>query len=87
MEKNEQLVTIVLIKNYWEGYFQSLAWLVALIACIGFAVWVDSTAMQWVMGIFWMLSVISMAVSQQKKKRFTPNDAIAEIQQYVKNEN
>lgn len=86
MAKTEEQIVIVLIKNYWEGFFQSLAWLIALSAGIGVAVWLESAAMQWAMAIFWFISVIAWAISASKKRRFTPEDAIAEIQQYVKTE-
>lgn len=77
-EKPEE-VTIVLIKNYWSGYLQSVAWLAALAACIGLAVWLESTAMQWVMAIFWFLSVIGWAMGERARKRMTPEDALREI--------
>ena len=83
MEKKKEQITIVLIKNYWEGFFQSLAWIAVLTASIGLAVWLDSTAMQWVMALLWFLTLIGWAIGKSAKMRMTPEDAVSEIQKMI----
>ena len=73
-------ITIILIKNYWEGWLQSCAWFSVLAVSMGFAVWLKSTAMQWVMAIIWLLAMIGWAIGETTSKRRTPEQAIAEIQ-------
>ena len=71
--------TIVLIESYWEGYFQSIAWLAVLAASMGLAVWMESTAMQWVIADLWFLSIIFWVFGTDK--RLTPDQAIARIEE------
>lgn len=72
-EKKEHM--IVLVENYWEGYFQSIVWLLTLAAFMGYAVWIGSSAMQWIMGIFWFLMMVSITIDSVNKRRFTIEDA------------
>ena len=77
MSENTQRHSIVLIENYWVGYFQSIAWLALLALAMGFGVWIESTAMQWVMTVFWMVSLIGTISGQAK--RLTIDQAYARI--------
>lgn len=79
----EKQVMIVLIESYWEGYAQSLAWIFALGAAMSFAVWIESTAMQWVMAFFWMTTMIGWAIGENSTRKRTPEQAIAEIQAII----
>lgn len=81
--EKEEFVTIVLIKSYWEGFLQSVLWLAVLALSMAFAVWIGSSAMQWVMAIFWFVMMIGWAGGNFKKKRFTPEDAISEINKHM----
>ncbi len=76
---SEDRHTIVLIESYWEGYFQSIAWIAVLSASMGLAVWLESTAMQWVMAGFWLLSLIGWVSG--RAKRLPPDQAIARIEE------
>lgn len=81
MSEEKTEVTIVLIKNYWTGYLQSLAWLAALVAVTAIGIWLESRAMQWMMAIFWMLSIIGWAHGERARLKRTPDEAIKEIQE------
>ncbi len=81
-EKRE--LTIVLIKDYWSGFWQSIAWLSILAVFMGFGVWIGSSAMQWMMAIFWFISLIDWAMGERTQKRLTPEDAMAEIKKHIK---
>lgn len=76
-------VTIVLITNYWKGYLQSIAWMVVLGCGIAFAVWIESTAMQWAMAIVWFFSMIAWAVGESARMKRTPEQALIEIQKII----
>jgi hypothetical protein len=84
MIKEKQHV-IVLIENYWEGFFQSVAWLLALAAATYFSVWIGSVAMQWVMALCVLMSIISVTNEQIQKRRFTVSDAIKRLNE-IQNE-
>ncbi len=83
MADQDKTITIVLIKNYWSGYLHSLAWIAALTAGIALAVWLQSTAMQWVMAVFWFMTLIGWAMGEKARKSRTPEDAITEIQALI----
>ncbi len=78
---------IVLIKNYWETYIQSIAWLVVLAVAMSFAVWIGSSAMQWVMAFSWLFTLIGWVGGQHKRRSRTPEDAITEIQAMIEPDN
>lgn len=83
MKTEPETITIVLIKSYWETYIQSIAWLVVLAVAMSFAVWIGSSAMQWVMAFFWLFTLIGWAAGQHKRISRTPEDAITEIQAMI----
>ena len=87
MKAEPEAITIVLIKSYWETYIQSIAWLVVLAGAMSFAVWIDSSAMQWVMAFFWFFTLIGWAAGQRKRLSRTPEDAITEIQAMTEPDN
>jgi len=76
--------TIVIVENYWEGYLHSIAWFGALVAMIIFAVYIESSAMQWIMGIMWFLAMITWVVNLNKKIRMTLDEAAAKIEELKK---
>jgi hypothetical protein len=82
-ETNEKTVVIILVKNGWERLVQQSAWFAVLVACMSFAVLVDSQAMQWAMGFIWLMTLISFVLEYNKRRRCTPEQAIAEIQRYI----
>ena len=79
-------IKIVIIKNYWERWLQSCAWFFILAVSMSFAVWLKSTAMQWIMAIVWLLAMICWAVEETARKRITPEQAIAELQELLPEE-
>ena len=74
-------VTIVLIENYWEGYLHSIMWFASLAAMMAIAVYLQSSAMQWVMGILWTIALIGATAQRIEKIRMTPDEAIARIKE------
>jgi hypothetical protein len=66
---------IVLVENYWEGFWQSITWLAVLTAGIALAIHLQSSAMQWVLSVLWFISMLGWAVEQTKRKRMTLADA------------
>ena len=77
---SEKIHTIVLIENYWGGYVQSIAWFAALAVFMWFAVYIGSSAMQWVMALAWLAACVSHFTGKALSSRKKPDDAIAEIQ-------
>jgi cobalamin biosynthesis protein CobD/CbiB len=71
--------TIVLIRNYWDVFWGSLLWLAVLVAMIGVGVYLESSAMQWVMVILWAISLVAEAYQRTEKSKMTLDDALAKL--------
>ncbi|MDX5592552.1 hypothetical protein [Pseudovibrio sp. SPO723] len=76
-------MTLVLIKNYWDGLAQSAVWLLILAAFMSFAVWIGSSAMQWIMAFFWFVILVQWASGRRNVKRRTATQALKEIQKVI----
>ena len=81
---DKQEHVIVLIENYWEGYASSVAWFATLAACIAYAVWIESTAMQWIMGVFWFFACIGWNMQRREKIKMPLDEAIARLDELKK---
>ena len=62
---------IVVVKNWPDTILHDLASVATFVVMIGTGVYLESTAMQWIGGLMWLLWVVSFASIVAKKGRMT----------------
>ena len=80
---DDSKVIIALIANKWEGLTHSVIWLFALSVTMAVAVWLESVIMQGMICILWTLCIFEWVSRISKKNRFTPAEAIKEIERII----
>ena len=71
--------TIILITNYWTGFLHSIVWFATLIVMMAYAIYIESAAMEWLIGFMWILAVLGESIKRLNKVRLTLDEALEKL--------
>lgn len=68
---------IIIRESLGESIAKDVASVAALTAAVSLGVWLESSAMQWIGGVLWIIAIVSRLLRLLKDKRMSIEDARA----------
>ena len=78
MKNNEQIIMLV-DDRLFKSLLSDACTVISFVAMIGIGVLLESSAMQWVGALMWMMAVIGKAALISSKQRYTISEARSEL--------
>ena len=72
---SEKTEIIVVHESVLASYLKDIASVGSLTAAVGLGIWLDSSALQWVAGLLWIVIILTVSFKSTNDKRMTIADA------------